>query len=138
MNAELEPYFKEISENLLVCPTRRRSAFLQELRGNIDAYVQDHPAASAQEVQSVFGSPREIAESFFASLDFKAAARELRIKKRITRIVTAVVCVLVAGILVLGTIYVVDNHGYAHGYWGEGPATSATPAPTPDDAISTY
>ena len=137
MSAELEPYFKEISDNLLACPTRRRSAFLQELRGNVDAYIDDHPYASVQEIQAVFGSPREIAESFFTSLDFKAAAKELRIKKRITRIVVAVVCILAAGILVLGTIYVMDNHGYTHGYWEESPTVEAITTPDPN-ALETY
>lgn len=137
MSREIEAYLQQIERNLFTCPKKKRVAFLRDFRGSLNAYIEEHPAASVQELQGMFGSPEEIAEAFLQSEQFDTSKNVFSSKKRISRIVLIAVCTLVAAALIYGAIYIVDTHRYAYGSWVETPAEGGLPTPEPD-AISTY
>ena len=116
MRREIEQYLKQIESNLYTCPRKKRSAFLRDFRGNIDAYIEEHPNATLPELKSIFGSPEAIAESFLQSDEFATTKEVVSSKKWIIRTLLAAACILVVGTLILGTIFVVDNYRYTHGY----------------------
>jgi len=132
MSREVEAYLQRIEENLFICPKKKRHAFLRDFCGSLNAYIEEHPAASVQELQGMFGSPEEIAESFLQSEQFDHSKKVFSSKKRVSRIILIAVCVLVAAALILGTIYVVETHRYAHGYWVETPVEDGRSTPIPD------
>jgi len=137
MSREVEAYLQRIEQNLFTCPKKKRVAFLRDFRGSLNAYIEEHPAASVQELQGVFGSPEEIAEAFLQSEQFATSKTVYSSQKRISRIVLIAVCTLVATALIYGAIHIVDVYSYTHGYWEDFPAEEGEAVPHPD-AIATY
>lgn len=137
MKQEIEQYLKQIEGNLYTCPRKKRTAFLRDLRGNIDSYIEENPNATLSELKKYFGSPEAIAESFLQSDEFDTTKQVVSSKKWIVRILLSAVCILVAAALILGTIYVVDSYRYTHGYEVEEPIQEGFTQSDPD-ALSTY
>lgn len=137
MNQQIEVYLKQIEHDLFTCPRKIRVAFLRDFRGNLNAYMEEHPQSSIQELRSVFGSPEEIAEGFLQSDEFDTTKKVVSSKKRIVRIVLIAVCTLVSAALILGTVYVIQTYRYAHGYWVEEPTKEEYTPPNPD-ALESY
>lgn len=137
MRREIEKYLKQIESNLYTCPRKKRSAFLRDFRGNIDAYIREHPNATLPELKSIFGLPEAIAESFLQSDEFTTTKQVVSSKKWIIRILLTAVCILVAAALIFGTIYVVDIYKFTHGYAAMEPIQEGFTPPDPD-AIASY
>lgn len=137
MTKELNAYFKEIESRLHTLPRKKRAAVLQEYRENVSAFLEENPGAVFQEVEAAFGTPSQVEESFLRLGDFKEAEQRLHSSKQILRIVRIAVCILVAAILILGTIYVVDNHLFVHGSWEISSAQEGHSQSKPD-ALGTY
>ncbi len=137
MRREIEKYLKQIESNLYTCPIKKRNVFLRDLRGNIDAYIEEHPNATLPELKSIFGSPEAIAESFLQSDEFATTKQVVSSKKRIIRILIATACILVIAALILGTVYVVDCYKYTHGYAEMEPIQEGF-TPPDSDAITSY
>ena len=112
MRKDVEAYLKEIERGLFTCPRKKRTAFLNDFRGSVNSYLEDHPMAPVQELQSFFGTPDAIAESFLHSDEFSTTKRVVSSKQRIVRIVLIAVCALVAAALILGTVFVAGNFNY--------------------------
>ena len=137
MSREIEAYLKQIERGLFTCPKKKRAAFLRDFRGNLNTYIEEHPNASVQELQSIFGTPEAIAEGFLQSDEFTTTKKVVSSKKRIVRILIAAVCALVVAAIVLGAVYVVDNHKFTHGYYEETPGQVGHSTPDPD-ALESY
>ena len=137
MSREIEAYLKKIERGLFICPKNKRTSFLRELRGTFDAYSEEHPGTSVQELQSVFGTPESIAEGFLRSEEFATTKKIVSSKRKIVRIVLIAVCALVAAALILGTIFIVDNYGFTHGYMETSPAQEEV-IPQNPNALSSY
>ncbi len=112
MSREIERYYKEIERSLFTCPKRKRVSFLREFRGSVSAYVEEHPQATMQELQSVFGTPESIAEAFLQSDEFSTTKKVVSSQRRIARFVLIALCVLVAAAVILGAIYVIGKYSY--------------------------
>ena len=137
MNREVEAYVQQIEKCLFTCPKKKRSAFLRDFRGSLNAYIEEHPEASVQELQGMFGSPEEIAEAFLKSEQFDTSKKVFSSKKRINRIIVIAVCALVAITLIYGSLYIAEYFRYTHGHWVEEPIEEGSLTPDPD-AIATY
>ena len=112
MRKSVEGYLKEIERSLSPLPRKQRKAFLNDFRGDLDFYLEDHPMASVQELQSFFGTPEEIAESFLHSGEFSTTKKVLSSRQRAVRIVLIAACALVAAALILGAVYVTRYYRY--------------------------
>ena len=112
MSREIEQYYKQIEHSLFTCPKRKRTSFLREFRGSVSAYVEEHPQATMQELQNIFGTPESIAEAFLQSDEFSTTKKVISSKRRIARIVLIAISVLVAAAVILGAIYVIGKYSY--------------------------
>ena len=110
---------------------------MQELRGNVASFLQDNPDATVKEVEIYFGSPAQVAESFLQASDFQQTEQKVHMKKRVFTALCVAMGVLVAVALILGTIYVVDNYKFTHGYWENSQVQSGPPG-SDSDALFTY
>lgn len=137
MNKQIEAYLKQIERSLFTCPKKKRISFLRDFRGDLNAYMQEHPQASIQELMSTFGTPDAIAEDFLQSTEFARTKKVLSTKRKIVRTVLIAVCTLIAATIILGTIYVVDVYKYTHGFWVEEPAQKGHSILDPD-ALESY
>lgn len=126
----LHKYLKEI-KNYLTCPEEEKRKFLGDLESSIDEFLADHPHATEADLVYRFGDPAGIAQSFLQEEDFKEIQEKIRLKGRVTRILSAAVIVLTAAAVIWGGIFVADTFWFNHGQYresigeGERPANSS-------------
>ncbi len=90
----LRRYKKQIRRLLLVrTPAAKR--FLEDLDGSIADFTEAENVADIKRVEAHFGTPEEVARSFFAGTDISAVRRRLALRR-------ALVCILLAALLVWG------------------------------------
>lgn len=111
----LKQYYSEISK-AIVCTGRQKKVFMSQLQGDIDAYLNENPDATLEEIKNCFGSAETIAQSFILNSDSAEIKRKLDVKK-------CIVIVLIAALLIYAAfviISLIDVHNEAHGYMEEG------------------
>ena len=114
-DTQLKAYYKEIHK-LLVCDRKQKSAFMAELKANIDEYITSVGETDIDSIKSEFGTPETIAESFLSNSNAVTIKKKLDIKKCII-IAVAIALVIYLAFVVISLI---DVHTEAHGYIEEG------------------
>lgn len=137
MKRELTRYFGEIRRELVALPRKRRKAILREHQGNVTLFLNENPKASLRDVEANFGTPDQVAESFLQTIDLKQTNRRIKVKSKVLLAICVALAALVTAIIVLGAIFVYDNHQYAHGY-GEYTSAQEGFSESNPDAIATY
>ena len=115
MKSELDIYYREIEKKLKIAPKKERAACLDEHRGNVEAFLFDHPDATLQEIEENFGTPDEIAEGFLRSSSVWETAKQFSIKRNVLRILLAVVTVLLIGATILGAVWILGEYLFLGG-----------------------
>lgn len=112
---ELKEYYREI-ERLLICSRKDKSAFMSELKANIEDYISDTGKSDIESIKTEFGTPEVIAESFLSNVNALAIRKKLNIKKCI------IIALIVALAVYIGFVVIslIDVHTEAHGYMEEG------------------
>lgn len=112
---ELKEYYREI-ERLLICSRKDKSAFMSELKANIEDYISDTGKSDIESIKTEFGTPEVIAESFLSNVNALAIRKKLNIKKCI------IIALIVALAVYIGFVVIslIDVHTEAHGYIEEG------------------
>lgn len=54
--ALLKHYYREI-KSYLPCSRKEKKRILKEIRGNVDSFLEDHPEADFEAIQTHFGTP---------------------------------------------------------------------------------
>lgn len=125
-DTELQSYLNAVKRQLVNVPSSRKSAFIADLSGNIQAYIEENPGADRQKVEGCFGSPAQIADSFLESEELPKIKREFSLRKKVLLVLVSVVAVAA---VILGTIFVRDLHGFYHGHYDETMAYGTPPPP---------
>lgn len=112
---ELKLYFKDVSDRL-ICDRRQKKYFIECLKTDVKNFLAETPDATLKELDTVFGTPDIIAQSFMGNIDSTEIKRKLDIKKII--IVAIVIALLIY--LAFVVISLIDVHTEAHGYFEEG------------------
>lgn len=87
--------YRRQTERLLLVKTDATKRFLAELEGNIYEYIEAGEAKDLRQVTGRFGTPEQIAASFFAQTDMAAVRKKLNVKR-------AVMAALLAALLLWG------------------------------------
>ncbi len=95
---DLKTYYKEI-DKVLVCEKKEKKAFLDELKLNIEQYINDNNVKTIDEIKERFGSPQEIANSFLGDIDTSSLKKLLSIKK-------AVIIALIVLVVIIAMVYI--------------------------------
>ena len=99
MNNELahdvKKYKRLIKANLL-CGTKLSKQFLSDLSDSIDNYIEENNIFQLADVQKHFGSPEQIAQSFFAETDISVIRKKVRLKQLI--LLALIVALLIWGV----------------------------------------
>lgn len=93
--AEVKRYKCRIKSNLL-CETRLSKHFLADLSDTIDNYIEEKAVTRFADVEKHFGSPEQIAQSFFAETDITVIRKKIRLRQ-------TVIWVLVVAFLIWAT-----------------------------------
>ena len=112
---ELKAYYSEISK-AVVCPKKEKSAFLAELKSNVEEFISLTPEADIDMIKAEFGTAEQIASSFIVNADATAIKKKVDIRKLILIFLAIVLAVYLAFVV----ISLIDVHTEAHGYMQEG------------------
>ena len=99
---KLKRYYWEVG-NLLPCNRRIKQMLMEEIKENIDQFLEEYPDADYDGIVRRFGTPQQIAASYLEEMDPQEVLNKLNTRKRIAGIVTAgvVLFVVLCGIWVL-------------------------------------
>ncbi len=114
-DAELKKYYSDISK-ALVCSRKEKTAFITELKSNIDEYLAKEPDTAIENIMEEFGTPLEIANSFIDNAGANVIKKKIDIKKYIL-LALAVALIIY---LIFVVVSLIDVHTEAHGYIDEG------------------
>ena len=98
--ADVKRYQRQIKANLL-CATKQSKQFLADFYDAVDIFVEESGVTRIEEVRAHFGSPEQIARSFLAETDVGVIRRRMRLKQ-------ALICLLIAALL-LWTAFAVTS-----------------------------
>lgn len=77
----LKLYYRQIRNNLY-CSKKRKKRLLDELKTNIEESLEEKPNLTYEELLEIYGTPKEIADSYIESLDPEEYAEDIRRIKR--------------------------------------------------------
>lgn len=115
LKKELDVYFNNV-EALLLCDRKSKKAFMSDLQNDVDEFIQQENVTDFESIQSAFGTPDEIAESFLKTTDIAGIKKKMNIKKIVLFSLLTVVLVYV--LFVIASF--IDVHTESHGYYEEG------------------
>ena len=112
-DTELKKYYKKIRRTLL-CPAKEKTKFISDFKNSVDDYLSSHPDASLEEVQTRFGTPRSIAETFAADLSAQTLRKYRRL--RLIKIVIFSVLSAIAAFIIGLSIYILATNDPGFSY----------------------
>ncbi len=104
-------YLREI-KSLMVCDDGTKKKFLKDLKRDVYDYTIEENADSIEMIIEHFGTPEEIAKSFFESADIKKIKRKMNFRRVILVGVLAALLIWI----VYATVTVIDAHWSYNGY----------------------
>lgn len=107
-------YISAVS-SAIICSPKKKKAFLNQLRSDVEAFVDENSETTVNDIRNVFGSPESIAESFISNID----SGELKQKITLKRLVFAAIIAMLLIYLAFVVISLIDVHNEAHGYFEE-------------------
>lgn len=85
-NRAAKKYLQKVRRSL-TCPRKLKKRMLDGLRSDIDAYLEEHPNASLEDLTERFGEPAALSESYLSALDAGELKSAVNVKKRVVLIV---------------------------------------------------
>jgi len=113
--ALINEYISEVS-SAVICSTKKKKAFLCQLKQDAEAFISENEGATRQELEAVFGSPEAIAASILANSESGEIKSKISLKKTVIAFVLAVLFIYIIFVV----LSLIDVHSEAHGYIEEG------------------
>lgn len=110
----ISEYISSVS-SAIICKPKQKKAFLNQLRSDVEAFVDENGKAAVNDIRNIFGSPESIAESFISNSDSGELKRKIAFKKFIVVAIIAALLIYLAFVV----ISLIDVHSEAHGYFEE-------------------
>lgn len=120
---EIDKYIKTIRKQIPY-KTNETKRFIDDLKSNVNNYVEDNQVKDIAEIKLQFGTADEVANAFLETVDIKTVKRKISIKRFIICLVVAVITIW-SFCIISGTIdsneangiyevhYVVDEEPYS-------------------------
>lgn len=109
-------YLREI-RGWLPCSGKLKRVILKRIENTITDYLFENPSASYAELTERFGTPQQIAATYVDEMETGVLLRDLRVKRKIVRIVAATAAVVIglwAGLVIASYVdHRKDVNGYA-------------------------
>lgn len=100
-NRAARRYLREV-RSWLPCSRKLKRGILEKIGGTISEYLAEKPGADYDKLLTRFGTPQQIAASYVDEMETGELLRDLRIRRKIVGILTAVAATVV--ILWLGVV----------------------------------
>ena len=85
-NRAAKKYLQKVRRSL-TCPRKLKKRMLDGLRSDIDAYLEEHPNASLEDLTERFGEPAALSESYLSALDAGELKSSMNVRKRVVLVV---------------------------------------------------
>lgn len=99
---EVDKYIKAICKQIPY-KTNETKKFIDDLKANINNYVEDNQVKDIAEIKLQFGTEEEVANAFLEMVDIKTVKRKISIKRFIIILVITVITIWSVGVII-GTI----------------------------------
>lgn len=102
----LKRYYKAIN-SWLPCSRKLRKQIIGQIQNCVEAYLEQNPDADITQLKNHFGDPQTIAATYVENTGTAEILKDLRIRRRIVRIVAGVMAVMLimwAGVVIWAAI----------------------------------
>ncbi len=107
---EINRYIKDIKKELLYSSKQSRE-FLAGLRQNVCDFAAENENADMAQVTEQFGTPEDIAATFFEQYSKDDIKRKVNIRRVVVAAVVAIVMMFATAMITI----IIDTHGDGHG-----------------------
>lgn len=108
MNKIGNQYLKQVKSHL-TCPGALKKTFLEQIRGDVEEFLETNPNATLEGLTERFGNPSEMAHSYIENLDSNQLEKQIKKAKTIKRIVLFTCLGILSIILIVASIIIIDN-----------------------------
>ena len=103
--------------SFLPCSVKQRRLILGEIKSNLSAYLEENPSASFEEIESRFGTPRQIAAAHVEEMGTEELLKQFRIRKKIITVICACAALALLIWSSVLTVAFIDNQKSDNGYY---------------------
>ena len=101
----IKQYCKSVKKELS-CPRKIKSDLIARILPDLEAYADENPNASFDDICAHFGTPSEVAESYLSSLDEDELKKRLKNAKKIWITVIAF-CIVIVLLFIATYVYMI-------------------------------
>lgn len=94
MNRELKRYYADILR-LLPGTAKQKKQLMETLWESVNAYIEEKPQATIQEVQAHFGTPQQIAAAYLDEMSTPEVIKKIKTRKTVIGIICAAIALAV-------------------------------------------
>lgn len=113
-----ERYFQQV-KSWIPCAGKMKKDVLAQIWDEIGGYLEENPDAGEADLRQRFGTPQQIAVAYVGEVDGSELLRNLRLRRRIVRIVAGAAIAATLMWAVVVTIALADHHNGANGFFTE-------------------
>ena len=92
MNRELKRYYRE-TMRLLPGTAKQKKQLMETLWESVNAYIEENPQATIQEVQAHLGTPQQTAAPYLDEMSAPDVIKKIRTRKTVIAIICAAIAV---------------------------------------------
>lgn len=115
LKKQVSKYCRDIS-SFVICSSKQKREYIKELKNSINEMYEADPSLNIEDITEIFGTPRQIADSFKNETDAMTLKKTFSVKKMI--FVFLLIALIVYIVFVV--LSLIDVHTEAHGYFSEG------------------
>lgn len=108
MNKLGKQYLKQVKSHL-TCPAALKKTFLEQLRGDVEEFLETNPDATLEVLTVRFGEPNQMACSYLDGLDGNELQKQIKKAKTVKRTILFTCLGLLLAVLVAITILVIAS-----------------------------
>ncbi len=95
LNAAAKRYLRQV-RSWLPCSQKLKNRIMGQIQSSVSAYAEQTPGADFDQLQTHFGTPRQIASAYVESMGTDTLLRDLRIRRKLVSIVTGTMAAVLA------------------------------------------
>ena len=111
----LKKYYRQVG-SWLPCSGKMKRDIMERIRASVTAWLNEHPGADLAALVAHFGTPGQIATAYVDNTATDELLNALRIRRRVVRIITACVVVIILLWASVVTTALVNEFNAANGY----------------------
>lgn len=118
INRELKNYYGEISK-VLICSGREKREIINSIKESVSCYLNEHPEADIDEIRSIFGTSKEVAEEYLNNETAESIRTKIKRGNAVILIVSIAVTIALIVFIAAICFELLESSSISHGYTKE-------------------